>query len=119
MKKENTAEEYETRGRAAESIRLLNRRRPCGAEKNARQLEVAGFVCKAPWRGCDQPPPAVSPHRRPQFSTAGRTEPHCSLAAAIVRGWKPHRTPGNWKLRASLAKPLAGAALNRPWRFRK
>ncbi len=35
-------------GKITESIRLLNRNRPCGAEKNARQLDVAGFICQAP-----------------------------------------------------------------------
>jgi len=35
-------------------------------------------------------------------------------AAAIARGWKLHRTPGNWKLRASLAKPPHGGYTQPP-----
>jgi len=47
------------------------------AAQNARQLEVAGFVCQAPCGGCGQPPRRFR-RRRPQFSTAGRVEPHRS-----------------------------------------
>jgi len=54
------------------------------AAQNARQLEVAGFICQAPCGGCVPPPPAVSPPRRPQFSTAGRVEPN-----APGRGYPP------------------------------
>jgi len=41
------------------------------------------------------------------------------LAAPSVRRWKSHKTPGNWTLRASFAKPPRGAAINRRRRFRR
>jgi len=54
-------------------------------------------------------------------STEGRSlqlpaasEPRRPLAASIIRGWKPHRTPGNWTLRASLAKPPHGGCTEPP-----
>ncbi len=147
--------------------------------RNARQLEVAGFVCQAPWRGLRPTAPggfappkaAVSncrlsratlspgsliPHPSPRdtgarmrggvfplsplprlgegrgqgewgegpnrpggFASEGRSfdgrpwRGPTPAAAAIVRGWKPHKTPGTSTLRASLAKPPAGATPNR------
>ena len=133
--------------------------------QNARQLEVAGFICKAPLRGLRltapggfAPPkaavfncrPCRAQHPRPRPSSVGgnRTKRpatgSCGLhlqsppagaainrprrfrlpkaavfncrpsrgptpsAAAIVRGWKSHKTPGNWTLRAPSAKPPDG-----------
>jgi len=46
--------------------------------------------------------------------SAGRLEPQRPSAAPIVRGWKPHRTPGNWTLRASLAMPPCGGWVEPP-----
>jgi len=84
------------------------------AAQNARQLDVAGSASPAPSRGLVRTAPAVSPHRRPQFPTAGRLQGPTSPAAAIARGWEPHRTPGNWTLRASSAKPPDGGCAQPP-----
>ncbi len=73
----------------------------------ARQLDVAGFVCQAPRGGCTEPPPAVSQLKAAVFNCRP-WRAHRPSAAAIVHGWKPHRTPGNWKLRASFAKSPCG-----------
>jgi len=138
--------------------------------QNARQLDVAGFACQAPSRGLRPTAPGGFAPRRPQFPTAGRVGAqrprprpsfvggNCTerpatgscglhlpsprtgaatnrpggfasegrsfqppavpgptpLAAAIVRGWKSHETPGNWKLRASFAKPPGGGCTQPP-----
>ncbi len=39
-----------------------------GATQNARQLEVAGFICQAPSRGYTEPPPAVSQAKAAVFN---------------------------------------------------
>ena len=118
MKKENTAEEYETRGRAAESIRLLNRRRPCGAEKNARQLDVAGFVCKAPLRGCAQPPRGFAIEGR-SFQLPAVPGPNALRPRPSPVGGSRTERPATKSCGLRLQSPLAGAATNRPRRFRR
>ena len=82
------------------------------AAQNARQLDVAGFICQAPLRGLKGTAPGGFATEGRSFELPAVPRP-TPLAAAIVRGWKPHRTPGNWTLRASSAKPPAGAAINR------
>ncbi len=43
--------------------------------RNARQLKVAGFTRQAPWRGCVEPPPAVSPHEGRDFQLPAAPSP--------------------------------------------
>jgi len=56
----------------------------------------------------------ATPNRPGGFATEGRSfqlpaaPGPTPSAASIVRGWKPHKTPGNWTLRASFAKPPGG-----------
>jgi len=70
------------------------------------------------------PLPGLRPTAPGGFATEGRSFQLPAVprptppAAAIARGWKLHRTPGNWTLRAPLAKPPCGAIPNRPRRFR-
>jgi len=42
---------------------------PCKTPGN---WKLRASFAKPPCGGCDQPPPALSPQRRPQFPTAGR-----------------------------------------------
>ena len=53
------------------------------AAQNARQLEVVGFACQAPLRGCAQPPPAVLPleGRSFQLPAASSLTPHPAAPA--------------------------------------
>jgi len=86
--------------------------------QNARQLKVAGFVCQAPCGGCDEPPPAVSPHRRPQFPTAGRPGAQRPRPRPPPVGGDRTKRPATRSCGLRLPSPLAGAAMNRPPRFR-
>ncbi len=69
------------------------------AAQNARQLEVAGFICQAPCGGCTEPPLAVSPLEGRSFQLPAASEPHCSPRPI------PRPRPTS---RASLAKPPDG-----------
>jgi len=64
------------------------------AAQNTRQLEVAGFICKAPWRGLHPTAPAVS-QLKAAVSNCRPPQAPTPSAAPSVHGWKPHRTPGN------------------------
>jgi len=82
--------------------------------QNARQLEVAGFICQAPLRGLVvNRPRRFRPTEGRSFQLLAVPSPTPS-PAAIVREWKSHKTPGNWTSRASLAKPLTGLAGTAP-----
>jgi len=73
-----------------------------------------GLHSPSPLAGAAPNRPGGFALRRPQFPTAGRIDAQRPPAAASVRGWNPHRTPGNWKLRASLAKPPSGGCTQPP-----
>ncbi len=110
--------QFSTAGRPGATLPLGRGQRPwVEAAQNVRQLEVAGFVCQAPWRGLQLTAPGG-------FATEGRSFQRPAVAgpnalrprSAFVGGSRTER-PATGRCGLHLPSPLTGAALNRPGGF--
>jgi len=113
-------------GTAINRPRRFRRRRPQfstagrpGAQRpRPRPAFVGGSRTKPPGGGCAQPPPAVSPHEGRSFQLQAVSGPTAPRPRPSPVGGNRTKRPATGRCGLHLQSPLAGAAPNRPRRFR-